>query len=290
MPYFLYIFLFYTYTFNIFCREIFMSTGVYTTKNKKGDTVYRVSITHKRKHISLGTFSDFELASSIYKEGRLLIESSDISLEDYCTDMKIPYNKFVSLINFRDNGIYFATPIYLRKKYFEYYLTPTKILKFDRDDLFFYASHKIQQRGGYLFVCDYGSQYKILGRYGIRPFAVYERDYIMVNGDKNDYRYSNIMIINNYNGVTKHQEKGMDYYVTQIHINGNYIVGKYTSEIEAAIAYNKAVDILHVNGFSKAYIKNYISSINKEEYLNIYKNTKVSKKLLGLIPSDKESD
>ncbi len=269
-----------------------MSTGVYTTTKKDGTIVYRVSITHKRKHISLGTFSDYTTASSIYMEGRNIIEKSSILLEDYGSHMKIPYGKFVSLVNFRDNGLYFATPIYLRKGYFEYYLEPHHILKFDRDDLFFYASHKIQKKGGYLFVCDYGSQYKILSRYGIRPFAVYGRDYIMVNGDKNDYRYSNIKIINNFNGVTLHQEKGKDYYLTLIHINGNYTVGKYSTETDAAIAYNKAVDILHVNGFEKAYIKNYIPTLNKEEYLHIYKNTKVSKKLLGLTPTspDKESD
>ena len=269
-----------------------MSTGVYITKRKDGSTVYRVSITYKRKHISLGTFSDYDTASIVYTEGRAIVESTHISLEDYQIDMKIPHNKFVSLVNFRDNGLYFATPIYLRKKYFEYYLSPSHILKFDRDDLFFYASHKIQQRGGYLFVCDYGSQYKILSRYGIRPFAVYGRDYIMVNGDIHDYRYSNIKIINNYNGVTVHSEKGKDYYIASIHINGNYIVGKYSSELYAAIAYNKAVDILHVNGFTKAYIKNYLPTLKKEEYLLIYKEIKVSKKLLGLTPDTmyKESD
>ncbi|MBQ8413305.1 MAG: hypothetical protein IJX12_06850 [Lachnospiraceae bacterium] len=268
-----------------------MARGVYTTTQKNGNTIYRVSITHKSKHISLGTYTDYQKACSIYTEGRRIIEDTNILLEDF-SNFSIPHNKFVSLVNFRDNGLYFANPIYLRKQYFEYYLSPELTLKFDRDDLFFYASHKIQQRGGYLFVCDYGSQYKILSRYGIRPFAVYGRDYIMVNGDTNDYRYSNIMIINNYNGVSLSTSKGKDCYTTTIHIKGNYIVGRYSSEQEAAIAYNKAADILHTNGFTKAYIKNYIPSLDKDEYIQLYKSTKVSKKLLGLTPDpmDKGSD
>lgn len=261
-----------------------MSTGVYTTIKKDGTTSYRVSITFKGKHISLGSYNDYDKAHSIYIEGRNIVDSSNISLEDYSSKMDIPFNKFVCLVNFRDNGLYFPNPMYLRKQYFEYYLSEKQILKFDRDDLFFYASHKIQQRGGYLFVCDYGSQYKILSRYGIRPFAVYGRDYIMANGDKNDFRYSNIKIINNFGGVSLHTKKGKDYYEATIHINGNYIVGRYNTETDAAIAYNKAVDTLHTNGFKKAYIKNYIPTIKKEEYLHIYNNIKISDKIINLKP------
>lgn len=261
-----------------------MSTGVYTTTKKDGSTSYRVSITYRRKHISLGSYTDYEMAHSIYISGRNLVENPNITLEDYNSNMNIPFNKFVCLINFRDNGLYFPNPIYLRKQYFEYYLSEHQVLKFDRDDLFFYASHKIQQRGGYLFVCDYGSQYKILGRYGIKPFAVYGRDYIMANGDKNDYRYSNIKVINNYTGVTLHPDPVKDYYQATIHINGNYIIGRYDTENYAAIAYNKAVDILHTNGLKKAYIKNYIPTIKKEEYLHIYNNIEVSDKIINYKP------
>ncbi|MBE5944563.1 MAG: hypothetical protein E7258_06555 [Lachnospiraceae bacterium] len=261
-----------------------MSTGVYTTTKKDGSLSYRVSITFKGKHISLGSYNDLSLAKDIYIEGRRIVDSNDLSLNDYNTHMKIPFNKYVCLVNFRDMGIYFPNPIYLRKQYFEYYLSEKQVLKFDRDDLFFYASHKIQQKGGYLFVCDYGSQYKILSRYGIRPFAVYGRDYIMANGDKNDYRYSNIKIINNFNGVHIITEKGKDYYDVVIHINGNYKVGRYNSEIEAAIAYNKAADTLHTNGIKKAHIKNYISTIKKDEYLSIYYKIKISDKIINLKP------
>lgn len=259
------------------------TTGVYETKLKNGTTSYRVSITHKGKHISLGSYSDLSIAENVYQYAKHIM-SSDLSPENYSIDTNFPHDKYIILINLRDNGIYFSTPIYLRKQYFEYYLSAHDVLKFDRDDLFFYASHKIQQRGGYLFVSDYGSQYKILSRYGIKPFAVYGRDYIMINNDTHDFRYSNIKIINNYMGVQKKTKNGHDKYVAQIHINGNYHIGDYETEIEAAIAYNKAVDTVHSAGLDKNYIKNYIVSINKEEYKNIYDKLTISNKL-KIMPS-----
>lgn len=261
------------------------TTGIYTTKLKNGTPSYRVSVTHKGKHISLGSFADETKASYVYQEGRRVLEDTSITIESYSSDYNISHDKFIVLLNFRDNNIYFATPIYLRHKYFEYYLSENEVLKFDRDDLFFYSSHKIGKKGGYLYISDYGSQYKILSRYGVRPFAVYGRDYIMVNEDKNDFRYSNIKILNNYMGVQGKEKNGSITYEVLIHINGNYIVGRYDTEIEAAIAYNKAVDTLHALGHTKQYIKNYIVSLTSEEYMDIYKKTGISKKLLK-IPVD----
>lgn len=255
------------------------NTGVYPTTRKNGEISYRASLTYRKKHISLGSYSDYDIAHQIYLDGKKLIETAGIGPEDY-VNLQIPHAKFISLINFRDNGIYFPTPIYLRKQYFEYYLSAQQVLKFDRDDLFFYASHTIQHRGGYLFVSDYGSQYAILSRYGIKPFAVYGRDYIMINGDKNDYRYSNIRILNHYTGVISEQQGAGLSYTAIIHINGNFIIGKYKTETEAAIAYNKAVDILHDNGLSKAFLKNYILSLDKSEYQKIYDSIEISEKII----------
>ena len=163
--------------------------GIYTATKKDGSTYYRASITYLKKHISLGSFTTEELASRTYREARLILDHAEITLSEYSLFSCLSHDKFVCLINFRDNGIYFKTPIYLRRKYFEYHMSATEILKFDRDDLFFYASKKIQKKGGYLFVSDYGSQYSILSRYGIRPFSVYGRDYRMTNGDALDFRY-----------------------------------------------------------------------------------------------------
>ena len=264
-----------------------VNTGVYTATKKDGSLYYRTSITYRSKHISLGSYSDYNEASQVYSAGRRIVEDNSIDLNDYNTAMRIPHAKFVSLVNFRDNGIYFPNPIYLRKQYFEYYLSFDKVLKFDRDDLFFYASHKIQQRGGYLFVSDYGSQYKILSRYGIKPFAVYGRDYIMINGDKNDYRYSNIRVLNSYIGV-QHQDnqERKNIYTALIHINGNSIIGHYASEVEAAVAYNKAVDTLHANGFKKAYLKNYIVSLSKDEYHSLYESIQISERISDRFPDE----
>ena len=76
------------------------------------------------------------------------------------------------MINLRDNGIYCRGPIYLRNRYFEYYLDKDTILRFDASELFYYTHHSIQRRGGHLFVADYGSQLNVYARYGIKSFAV----------------------------------------------------------------------------------------------------------------------
>ncbi len=254
-------------------------TGVFVAKKKNGTLYYRASFTHNGKHISLGSYSTEQEAHQAYLDAKKIVASTDIMLNDYYKCKNISHDKFISLINFRDNGIYISTPIYIRKQYFEYYLDKKTVLKFDRDDLFFYASHKIQKRGGYLFVCDYGSQYKILSRLGIKPFAVYGRDYIMANGDQNDFRYSNIKIINNFTGVRTETKNGITSYAVYIHINGDYLVGKYDSEIKAAVAYNKAADTLNSLGFEKAYLRNYISSLKSHEYKELYNSLKISRKL-----------
>ena len=86
-------------------------------------------------------------------------------------------------------------PIYLKNKYFLYYLSPSLCLKFDIDDLFYYSSKKIMCRGGRLFVNDYGMQCSILNRYGIKNYAVCGKDYHFINGDATDFRYENIEIL-----------------------------------------------------------------------------------------------
>ena len=254
-------------------------TGVYKATKKDKTTYFRASFTYNSKHISLGSYSCEKDAHQAYLDAKNVIDSPDISLDDFSVCKVLPHDKFITLLNYRDNGIYISTPIYIRKQYFEYYLDRKTVLKFDRDDLFFYASHKIQKRGGYLFVSDYGSQYKISSRLGIKPFAVYGRDYIMANGDKNDYRYSNIKIINNYTGVRAETKNGITTYATYIHINGDYLVGKYDTEIKAAVAYNKAADTLNSLGVDKAYLRNYITSLKAEEYKELYNSIKISRKL-----------
>lgn len=264
-----------------------MSTlaGVYATTKKDGSPSFRASLTFQSKHISLGSYSDEKKAALAYQTGRHILENPAIRIADYHLCTELSHDKFICLLNARDNGIYIPTPIYLYKQYFEYYLSSSEILRFDRDDLFFYASHKIQKKGGYLFVSDYGSQYSILSRYGIKPFAVYGRDYCMVNGDPHDYRYSNIKIINSYFGVQQEVlPNGKTVYRTKIHINGDFLVGVYEDEITAAIAYNKAADTLQKNGFHKAFMKNYIVSLNKHQYESVYQSVAISDAITNFVP------
>jgi hypothetical protein len=136
------------------------------------------------------------------------------------------------------------------------------------------------KRGGHLFVSDYGMQVNILSRYGIKNYAVAGKDYLFVNGDNLDYSYQNIEIVNPYHGVTKVIKKGIPYYIAKIHINGDYLIGKYRSETDAAIAYNKAVLILKNNGLIRNYPQNYIEGINEITYASIFQKLRISKKLM----------
>lgn len=253
------------------------ANGVYTTRRKDGNISYRASITCKGKHISLGSFSTKESAHKAYEEATALFRTQTFSLEAYQKIGILPFKKWVSLLNFRDNGIYCKTPIYIYSNYFLYYFSKDDYLKFDVDDLFYYSKHTIQRRGGHLFVADFGTQYNILNRYGIKNFAVQGRDYRFVNGDHTDFRYKNIEIINKYHGVTKETIKGRTQYIAKIHINGDYQIGTYNSEIEAAVAYNKAAHILQEKGLSKNFPKNYVVELSEQEYHSLFQEVYIAK-------------
>ncbi len=259
-------------------------TGVYTTALKDGTPSYRASITYKGRHISLGSFELIDDAASAYQEAAGILGNPEFRISSIDKNMALPFEKCVSLINFRDKGMYIANPIYLEKKFFLYYLSPTHVLKFDIDDLFYYSSHKIMVRGNHLFVADYGSQLSVLARYGIKSYAVEGRDYRFVNDDPNDLRYENIIILNRYRGVMQFAEKGFVRYKTVIHIRSNYVVGKYSTEAEAAIAYNKAADILIKNGIKKSFQLNYVEDLSPSQYAEIYYRVSISPRILSLKP------
>lgn len=263
--------------------------GAFKAQKKDGTVYYRSSITYKNKHISLGSYDSEENASAAYLEAINATTKINAygavssiymcNLDNYHTNCNIlSFDKYISLLNFRDNGIYIKTPIYMVKSYFNYYLSENEILKFDVDDLFYFSNHSIMKRQGYLFVADYGMQVNILSRYGIRSHAVKGRDYEFINGDDHDYRYHNIHIINRYYGVEAIKKNGRTSYRSRIHINGNYIIGKYSSENEAAIAYNKAVAMLRERGCTTAYPENYIEDISAIEYAKLYNAVKLSKR------------
>lgn len=257
--------------------------GVFAASKKDGSLYYRASITHRKKHISLGGYQTALLAYGAYLEGTSLLTDTSLGLKDYSDHRVLPFAKWVSLLNFRDNQIYFSTPIYMRKNYFEYYLSQDLILKFDIDDLFYYSSHKIMRRGRHFFVSDYGMQVNIMSRYGIKNYAVLNRDYRFVNGDNMDFRYENIEIYNIYHGVTRKNTKKGIRYTAKIHINGNYTIGTYDSDIEAAIAYNKAIDVLKKAGVNKNFSPNYLENLSPSAYADIYSKLHISSKITNYL-------
>lgn len=256
--------------------------GVSEAKMKNGTPYFRSSVTYHNKHISLGSFTKSKNAHLAYWDAKKILTSPLVKIHDYTEKSFLSFEKWVVLINFRDNHIYFATPIYVRPKFFYYYLSPDIELKFDIDDLFYYSSHKIMTRKGHLFVADYGMQVNILNRYGIKNYAVVNRDYRFINEDDTDFRYENIDIINRYYGVQKRIHKGTTTYKVLIHVRGNYVVGTYVTEEEAAIAYNKAVDVLKKSGSQKEYPQNFVEGITNTQYAELYTKLKISPKLYRL--------
>lgn len=264
--------------------EAAMPTGVSRAVQKNGTVYYRSGITYRNKHISLGSFPAEKDAACAYLEAQAILTSPDIDLVGII-DLRrqLSFEKAVILLNFRDNGLYFKNPIYLRRGYFSYFLNADTELKFDIDDLFYYSSHKIQRRQGHLFVSDYGMQYSILSRYGIRPYAVCGRDYFFSNGDVTDYRYANIVVVNRFHGVHKIMSKGIPRYRTVIHINGNHNIGTYAAEEKAAVAYNKAADLAKAAGITKNFPENYVDAFSPKEYAELYTSLKISRRYLAYL-------
>lgn len=263
------------------------ASGVYETTKKNGETYYRSSITYQNRHISLGSYPSYEKANLAYQAAdHILHEPENYSidlLEHYYLSEQsnkvtlvkdnisiLSFEKTVVLLNFRDNQLYFHSPIYLKKNFFYYYLAPDHRLTFDKDDLFYYSSHKIMQRGSHLFVADYGMQVGIASRYGIKNHAVKGRDYYFQNNDENDYRYDNIKIINRFYGVTRIGEFGQYKYRAKIHINGDIQLGTFDDEETAAIAYNKAADYCKTHGINKNFPINYLENISGKQYAETY--------------------
>lgn len=265
-----------------------MKKGVYTATKKDGTRYYRSSISFKNKHISLGSFPTEAAASRAYRLADAILHDPQYTLEHYADSRPnsplptLPFNKWVTLINFRDNGIYIKTPIYLRENYFHYYFSLEDYYIFDIDDLFYYSNHSIIRRGGHLCVSDYGMQVNILSRYGIKNYGVAGRDYNFVNGNTRDFRYENIEIINRYHGVFRKQHRGQTVYEARIHLKGDFIIGRYQTETEAAVAYNKAASTLIRKGYDKKFPVNFLEDLSTEEYKTYFKQLKISKKIRTL--------
>lgn len=259
-----------------------MLPGVYIDEKKNGEKNYRASMTINGKHISLGSYNSEIQASAAYGFAKEILNSQKHSVYNYSESYPISFEKYISLINFRDNHLYFSNPIYIRKRNFSYFYSPFEEFKFDMDDLFYFSQHKIMCRGTHYFVSEYGMQTSVKERFGIRGFSVEGRDFLFVNSDSLDFRRENIKIINRYMGVTLIEKRMKKYYKTIIHVRSNYVVGIYETEKEAAIAYNKAADILLKNGIKKEYMQNYLEDVSNREYAELYSKVKISDKIINL--------
>lgn len=253
--------------------------GAFKTQMKNGTVYFRSSITYKNKHISLGSYNTEEKAHAAYEVAKNLIANKTLTIDSYRTDTPLDFDKYVTIINFRDNNVYIKNPIYLEKTYFFYYLAPSIVFKFDIDDLFYYAERKISRRNGHFWVADYGMQINLHSRYGIKAHAVLNRDYRFLNGDKYDFRYDNIEIINRYNGVQKVKRSVYTKYMAKILVNGVYTIGTYDTELEAAIAYNKAADIISKAVPGKNFRQNYIENLTPSEYAAMYIKLPISNRI-----------
>lgn len=254
--------------------------GTYPMTDKNGSSYYKASITYLGKHISLGSFNSAMAAHKAYLYASdLLNDKIDASYDSHPSNCPIPFDKWIVLINFRDHKLYFKTPIYLMQSYFFYYIDEATPLKFDVDDLFYYSKHTITKRGGHLFISEYGMQVNIMSRYGIKNYAVCGRDFLFVNGDTLDFRYHNIEVINRYHGVFKESKNNRILYLAKIHIHGDFIIGRYSSDIEAAVAYNKAVHILQNHGIKKNFPENFIDELDEISYSKLYAKVHVSRKV-----------
>ena len=121
--------------------------GVYTAFRKDRTTYYRASITYRAKHISLGSYDCAKDAHQAYLLAGTLLTDASISVNNYRQDSLLSFSKWISLLNFRDNGIYFSSPIYIRPKFFYYYFSLSDFFIFDLEDLIYYSSRRISRRG-----------------------------------------------------------------------------------------------------------------------------------------------
>ncbi len=264
-----------------------LHSGIYKSLKKDGSIYYRISVTYHSKHISLGSSPDCSAAGLIYIEASNILHT-DIGIDDYdSSKISVPFDKFVTLINFRDNNIYIRNPIILHKTFFSYYIDPDTELKFDMEDLFYYSGHKIMRRGNHIFTANYGLQESIGSRYGIKSFAVAGRDYLFINDDHYDYRYSNIKILNRYSGIScisgRAGSISKKVYAVRMHLNGDWKIGEYPDEKHAAIAYNKALDELKKRKLKPRTPYIYIEELSARDYASIYSSIKLPSKFMAYL-------
>jgi len=238
---------------------------------------YKVYFVYQSKKIYLGLFDTTLAANNALLEAEAIMDHP-IDIAHY-TCASIDYKKFISLCNFRKQHVYIKNPICIYDHYFCYYFDKDIVFTFDMKDLLFFSTYKICKRGHYIYTQDSVTQQSILSRFGIHPHSVCGVDYVFRNGNPYDFRRENLEVVNAYKGVTHKMRNQESVYITKIFINQNLIIGHYPSGLEAAIAYNKAIDILFENGNARDYIKNTIPYLTLTEYNQIYDRLAISPRI-----------
>lgn len=241
---------------------------------------YKVYFVYKCQKIYLATSTSYKEADALLKEAEMIMTLPPGI--PHFAPFKLNVQKIVCLCNLRDHQHYIKNPIYLYPTYFHYYLSATCVLTFDLKDLFYFSTYKIHQRGHYLYTQDSISQKSILSRFGIMNYSVIGKDYRFKNGNPYDFRQQNLEIINPYKGVTKKEKGGCIFYTASICLPKKLIIGHYTSEVEAAIAYNKALDLLARYEHPLTSSRNSIPFLTRTEYEAIYHRLSLSPRLLHL--------
>lgn len=249
---------------------------------KNDVTTYRVYFVANSKKIYLGAYKNEVTAQRVLEEAKTIMKAS-FGLH-LMHDFLLDYKKQVCLSNYRDYSVYIKNPIYLHDTYFTYYLSKDTFLIFDNKDLFYFSTSHIRKRGNYLYIQDSISQQNLLSRFGIPNHSVVGKDYIFRNGNTLDFRRENLQILNAYKGVSQKLYKGNTLYMTHIFTTKNILVGKYESEIEAAIAYNKAIDLLSKEHANYHFVPNTIAFLTQSEYDALYTKLKISPRLLSTAP------
>lgn len=242
---------------------------------------YRVYYLYKSRKIYIGLYNNYDQATLAYDFTHHLFNSS-FSIEDFTEDCLIPFEKFITCINYRDTGIYIKTPIYIHKDHFKYYFAYNFYLLFDLKDLLYFSTNKIHKRGEYLYTYIGDHQESILKRFGFSKKMTYLTDYCFVNDNRYDFRRHNIKVINHYTGVFSEVKFNKPTFVTRIFTDKYIVVGHYETEVQAAIAYNRAVDLLKDSPFASKYQKNTFPFLTRHEYEQIYTNLLISKRLIHM--------
>jgi hypothetical protein len=70
--------------------------GITIAYHNDGSIYYRASVTHNRKHISLGSYPTPETGSRAYEEARTILADPLISVSHYNSMMALSFSKFIS--------------------------------------------------------------------------------------------------------------------------------------------------------------------------------------------------